>query len=119
MLCAAGERASAASGAASPAGPALVALRLKVAPLADLGAADSDSVTRTTSVAGLGQRQWRRELRPRRHRLPDRRSKKNSTQPTSCGAGVRPSLEGLPYFGTGNFGFRPDMPPPHGKHYWT
>ena len=45
MLCAAGERASAASGAASPAGPALVALRLKVAPLADLGA-DSDNVGR-------------------------------------------------------------------------
>ena len=46
MLCAAGDRASAAPGAASPAGPALVALRLKVAPLADLGAADSDNVGR-------------------------------------------------------------------------
>ena len=38
---------------------------------------------------------WRRELRPRGQQTRDK--KKNCTPAHQCGAGVRPSLEGLPY----------------------
>ena len=96
MLCAAGERASAASGAApaSLAGPALAALRLKVAPLvctlADLGADPGRLGQR------LGQRQWRRELRPRRHRLATDVQEQNSTRPTSAERVFGPAWRAFP-----------------------
>ena len=51
----------------------------------------------TTSGANLCQRQWWRELRPR---LQDSRptfQEWNCTPTHQCEAGVRPSLEGLPY----------------------
>ena len=100
VLCAAGERASAASGAApaSLAGPALAALRLKVAPLADLGAGPGRQSGPAPVASASGQRQWRRELRPRRHRLATDVQEQNSTRPTSAErTRVRPSLGGLPY----------------------
>ena len=49
----------------------------------------------TTSVASLLQCLWRRELRPRGQQTRDK--KMNCTPTHQCGAGVRPSLEGLPY----------------------
>jgi hypothetical protein len=51
--------------------------------------------TGATSVAGLGQRQCRREIRPRRHRLAT--EEQNNTRPSSAER-VLAQLEGLPYF---------------------
>ena len=69
-----------------PGGPRLVALRLKVAPLADLGA-DSDNVGRGPGPAPVPA------LNP--PTPPQTRDRRTEQHPTlQCEAGVRPSLEG-------------------------